>query len=257
MSKLPDFKAVPVTDLNVDHGYQRQLKPARARKIATTFDPVLLGALSVSRRADKTLWVFDGQHRLEALKAMGEATAPCLIYAMTATDEARTFVSMQRERRGISALERFTAQLYSGDEGSKALSEAVEAGGSAVGDKPGEVRAVTTLERVARRHGYEALTATISTLVDTWDGDAKYLDGGIVEGMAEFLAGYGHRFGPDERERLADVPPAVVLRKAVGPMGGGGSQMRVLVCRELRRVTGITQGRPRQRWELPALAVAA
>ena len=51
-----------------------------------------MGPILVSEREDGSLWIFDGQHRVEALKILGELVWEVTIYSgMTLKDEATAF----------------------------------------------------------------------------------------------------------------------------------------------------------------------
>lgn len=112
----PTLEMVRIGDLQVDHDYQRdQVSAAQIERIANAFDWELFFALGVNRRGNGSLWVFDGQHRLEAarkLHGVDQRVPAFVTHGLTATDEARLFYAMQTTRRSVSPLERFKAQLY-------------------------------------------------------------------------------------------------------------------------------------------------
>lgn len=84
--------------LNVDRTYQRPLKNTYKR-IAAQFDPLLVGVITLSRRADGTIWILDGQHRVAAAKEKNIETLDALIYeGLTIEQEAYIF-SMQNHNR--------------------------------------------------------------------------------------------------------------------------------------------------------------
>lgn len=62
---------VPLADLNVDSNYARELDEAWVETIVSGWDPDLFRNPLVSRRSDGSLWVVDGQHRVEAAKRLG------------------------------------------------------------------------------------------------------------------------------------------------------------------------------------------
>ena len=45
-----------------------QYQKAKVNKIVKNFNPIGMGPILVSEREDGSLWIFDGQHRVEALK---------------------------------------------------------------------------------------------------------------------------------------------------------------------------------------------
>lgn len=113
-----ELKMVPVGDLKVDsENYQRALNPARLRKMKRDFNLGAAKALSVSRREDGSLWVYDGQNTLALFKEMGITQVPCVIVNATPTQEAQCFGLMN----GAGSLkanpaEKQKAALFAGDE---------------------------------------------------------------------------------------------------------------------------------------------
>src|SRR4051812_31723657 len=80
--------------LAVDASYQRPRNERKIRKIANNFDPDALGVLYVSKRADGTYVILDGQQRHAALIEMGwqDQQVPCHVYTgLSVADEARLF----------------------------------------------------------------------------------------------------------------------------------------------------------------------
>lgn len=245
----PKYRKLPVGTLVVDARYQRELKESRVAKIARTFNPRQLGALEVSDRGDGTFAVFDGQHRLAALRELDLDTAPCLVHSgLTAEQEAELFVRMQDDRKAPSPIERFQARVFSGDEDAMLVDSTAALAGFTIGSSGDAgtfhvIKAVAALERVYKREGIDILSETLHVIHDLWGGDQRSTDGYLIEGLAQFLRRYGNRFGPTERERLRGAAPTVILRKALGPMQGGGSHARHAIEAEIRKVCGV-RGRP-------------
>ena len=79
MGGLEVMAGVPVEDLFVDPSYQRTLDEKRVDRIASEFDPALLGTREVSARNGRSA-VFDGQHRLAALRKIGRRSVPCIVH---------------------------------------------------------------------------------------------------------------------------------------------------------------------------------
>lgn len=243
---MSKFKNVAIGELVIDDRYQRPLDERRIERMARNYDEHLFGVLDVSERNGK-LAVFDGQHRLKLAEAIGRAKVPCMVHqSLSAEREAELFVALQRERKGITSVERFKARLFSADELAVAINADVEAAGFGVrqaGARAGlvyAIQAVSSLERVYRRGN---LRETLELLHELWGGDDKSTDGGLIEGLSSVIEGYGHRLEGAPLERLRETPPVVVLRRAIGH-SGGGSMKGGLIAGELRRIAGLS-GRPR------------
>ncbi len=77
------FRKIKADDLNVDRGYQRAAGTSYINKIAREFDPALFGIITVAERDDGSYWILNGQHRVEAMRKMGNGhgTYPALTWA--------------------------------------------------------------------------------------------------------------------------------------------------------------------------------
>lgn len=121
--ELPDPGEVPALDwidktlIAVDPLYQRPLDAERAAAIAKAFAWRSFGALVVVPAGDG-YHVTDGQHRLEAAKLHPKVThvPAVIVQAETVQDKAGVFVAVNRDRKNVSALELFFAELAAGDE---------------------------------------------------------------------------------------------------------------------------------------------
>jgi hypothetical protein len=241
------YRKVPVSDLIVDDRYQRDLDERRVRKIVNEFDPALFGTLEVSHRNGVSA-VFDGQHRLVAAAELGHESVPCLVHTgLSPEDEAVLFVQLQRERKGISAVQRFRARLFSGDEIAQEIAAIVDEAGFTISDQSSadagrthSIKGVQTLERLYHRG---VLSGALGIIREVWYGDDKSTDAGFIEGVGLLLEQYGSRLDDDAFERLRAVPPIVVIRRAVGREAGAGGSKGSLIAVELRKVAGV-RGRP-------------
>lgn len=102
--------------LEIDHTYQRHAKNARVLKLARRWNWLACGVLIVAYRQGK-YYVVDGQHRLlAALKRSDIDKLPCLVFASKEViDEAIAFRDGNKERRPITTLEQWNANLVAND----------------------------------------------------------------------------------------------------------------------------------------------
>ena len=85
------FVLVPVEDLHIDESYQRPVQK-HVNTIAQEWDDMKCNPLKVNYREDGNLYVWDGQHRLVALKLMGIDYVLCVItVGLTQKQEAALF----------------------------------------------------------------------------------------------------------------------------------------------------------------------
>jgi hypothetical protein len=111
------LKFVSVNSVFVDTAYQRPLNQKRIERLRKAFTRGASKAISLSRRKDGSLYVYDGQHTLALHKAMGEAEIPACIVDGTQALEAKWFLLMNGA--GVSKAsqrEAFGAGLVAGDD---------------------------------------------------------------------------------------------------------------------------------------------
>lgn len=89
-----ELKFVNVDDIFVDNRYQRSLNTSRVEKLRKAYSSGAIKAVSLSRRPDGSLWVYDGQHTLELHKRMGYQQIPAVIVDGTQEKEAGWFTLM-------------------------------------------------------------------------------------------------------------------------------------------------------------------
>jgi hypothetical protein len=240
----PTFKAVSTSRLMIDPRYQRPLNEHRAGKIANEFSYSQLGALEVSQRKNRSIAVFDGQHRLTALKSLGIKSAPCLVHiGLSAQEEAELFVRLQRDRRPPTPVERFRAQLFSGDVAAKGIAAALLQSGYVVGTSSNDVKAVTMIERIYAKHGTDVLERVFAIIRDAWYEDPYSLDGSIIGGLGEVLADYGDRWRDANTALLRSQAPVDIKRKAQANRANLGGSAPLAVGAQIRKAAGL-RGRP-------------
>jgi hypothetical protein len=100
-----EFVMIDKNELFVDHAYQRdKINEVRINAIASDWDWVMCGALSVSER-DGKLWVMDGQHRkLAADKRSDIKMLPCMVFDLDSQQkEAGAFVGLNSQKTAVSS----------------------------------------------------------------------------------------------------------------------------------------------------------
>lgn len=184
---------IPLSDINVD-SYQRVLKESTVRKIINNFDPVGLGSLLVSKR-DGKYWVFDGQHRLKALQALGAKTAECIVYeGMTYLDEAKAWDYFNLKSNRATRLDQANAELKRGDEFAIALDKAVEETGLYIDyqqkGREGHIKAYIALEKIYKEYGRDRLQKSLRFIKQTYGMTVKAYQRSMIIGITEFFVRY-------------------------------------------------------------------
>lgn len=114
------FERIPKGALQVDNdedGYQRDLTSERATTMARAWSWAAAGCLIVARRADGSLWVIDGQHRLHAAMVSSHIRdLDCLVWDIDdRTWEAEVFLLIQKHRAPVTAHHKFRNLRMQGD----------------------------------------------------------------------------------------------------------------------------------------------
>lgn len=108
------FHWIPKKDLNISKIYQRdQCSSEKVKEIARSWDWLLLGVLSVIRRADGVYWVFDGGHRTRASMYRDDVDVlPCMVHEVeNVSAEAKAFVARNTMVSNVSAFDRHKASI--------------------------------------------------------------------------------------------------------------------------------------------------
>lgn len=151
-----DFEWVNKFDLQIDLEYQReQVSEGKVLDIARQWDWRLVQCLSVARRADGTLTLFDGGHRYRAaMKRSDVQVLPCMIHDVAdVADEARAFVGTNTLSSAVSSYEKHRAGKVAQEPVAIRAAEILEANGYAVARTTGSpftTKAIGCLEKMVR-----------------------------------------------------------------------------------------------------------
>jgi hypothetical protein len=143
--------------LSVDDSYQRGLRDLTRLAIARHFSWAAFGVLSVAKRRDGSLYVFDGQHRLAAVKERPSIqSVPCIVFEVAddVAFEAQMFLKANRNRKPVTAFETFKADMIAGDPVVAKVNELLDRHGYTLTNNPGEsarsIRCVALLKHFMR-----------------------------------------------------------------------------------------------------------
>jgi hypothetical protein len=124
--KPGECRLISKHQLNIDRRYQRQqVSTKKVTDIASGWDWLLIGAISVIVREDGTFWVFDGGHRVRAaFKRDDVHLLPCLVHKLeTVQEEAKAFVERNTLTTNVSSFDRFNASVVAEDPVAKSTME--------------------------------------------------------------------------------------------------------------------------------------
>jgi len=211
------YDYLPIQPMKVDHRFQRLLRKVWVKRHVALFDANQIGAIVVSRRKDGSLWIIDGQHRVELLRAVGwgDQSIFCEIFDdITLQEEAALFLA-RNDKISPRAFDEFRARLTKGDEDALAIQRIVQMLDLKIteGQAEGSVSAVRALEYVyigariaSKKEGAIALGKTLRSLITAWGKSASNFNGVVIEGIGRVWLTYGGKI--DERnlvDKLARV----------------------------------------------------
>ncbi|WP_396899521.1 DUF6551 family protein [Mycolicibacterium sp.] len=219
----PYIAALAVTELFVDHSYQRPLDLPRARRLAESWEPPLIGVIEVSDRGSDQqprYAIVDGQHRYAAAKLRDpNAVLVANIHTgLTARDEAHLFYEIDAKRTRLTGWDRWNARRGAGDPTVLAVESVVEDAGLRVEDSPtnGSVRCVSTCEKVLKLGGQPLLRETLGLITEVWGVEVEAFDAPLVHGTALVLWHYGKTINVERlADAMVDVSPRQFKAKAV------------------------------------------
>lgn len=185
--------------LMVDQNVQRPLDGVRVAAITADFEREGLGVIHVSKRADGTFHIVDGQHRIAALRALGrvDVPIPCVMYeGLSRAEEAAMFRRLNNTRQ-IQVLDRFRVRIVEGDPIACEISDILKSHGWVVAKSGarGSFFAVSALEKVYRaKDGGDAATCDmlIKVATEAWGHDSNALRAEIVSGLGVLLRRHPH-----------------------------------------------------------------
>lgn len=213
MERRARLRWVPIPKMRVSPVAQREANQARIDRIARDFDPEQIGTPTVSHR-DDWFWIIDGQHRIEAMKAVGwgDQQVQCWTYeGLTEAEEAETFLKLN-DVLAVSAFDRFTKAVAAGRAMECDINRTVQANGLVVSrdEVPGAVHAVGTLTRIYRRSSAHVLGRTLRIARDS------YGDPGLSSTVLDGLGYLCQRYNGD----LDDQTAVEKLSKVLGGVNG-------------------------------------
>lgn len=179
----PKLEWIPVASCAVDPKYQRDTGSRRSQnliaKIVAGFKWSRFGVVLLVRTGD-TYSVIDGQHRVEACRALKLPSVPAVVLPhATVAAAAADFVAINRDRVTVTPLHIHHAQLAAGDPIAVEIDGVCRAAGveicryptPAANLKPGQTLAVGTIARIVRVFGAKTATRLLAELRTARGGD--------------------------------------------------------------------------------------
>lgn len=182
---------VPIAKMKVNPLAQRELNQARVDHLAANFDLEQIGTPTVSER-ESAFFIIDGQHRIEALRAMGwgDQQIQCWTYTgLNEQEEAETFLKLN-DVLAVEAMARFRAGVHAGRDMECDIDRVVRSQNLCItkDQLPGAIRAVGTLRRVYSRTDGKTLGRTLRIVRDSF-GDPG-MEAAVIDGIGYLCGRY-------------------------------------------------------------------
>lgn len=192
VERVARLRWVPIAEMAVTPTAQRDLRTHRVAHLVSNFDPEQIGNPTVNHR-DGVYYVVDGQHRIEAMKAVGwgDQAVQCWTYeGMSEAEEAESFLKLN-DKLTVSTFDKFKVGVQAGRVAESDVDRIVRFHGLHIarGDAAGVVGCPGTLLKVYKMCGPGVLSRTLN-VVSQGFGDVG-LDAYVIEGVALMLARYG------------------------------------------------------------------
>lgn len=202
---------IPVVDLEVDIRVQRPLDTRKAQRIANNFNPSALGIITVSKRADRSMIVIDGQTRLEAVRRVTDATGkvPCRVFSgLTLQQEAQMFLDLNTTTKP-SLLDSFQVRVTAEDPDAMDMNNIVRSYGWDIKGHPrnGYIQAIAAVERVYQKSKQleadpNLLQMTIAAITRAWGLNQEGVHAIVLQAIGSLFAQYGSDI---EFDRLVSI----------------------------------------------------
>lgn len=236
-------EVLKIDALEIDPDYQRDLRHDLINKISREYDIVKAGPILVSERADGTLMVVDGQHRMLGAKQAGETEVFAnVVHGLTQEQEAALRLA-RNDRRADTIYEKFRTRIVMGDQKAHRITEIVRQNNTDVNLSPSMtsgVNGIATLEVLYDIDGTGVwLGRTLRVIREAFGDDEMNPDtcsASMLKSVCWFLAQHVDSHEVPEAEfitRLGSLGPEDVRRKAVSHKAANGGAMWVNYYRAL------------------------
>ena len=196
MSKIQQSKHkymwLMASQLEVHPKVQRAFSSAHAMNIAKNFKPDAVGELQVVPAPRGKYYVWDGQHRLAAIRDVSgpDVLVRCRVWVdLKQRDLAALQVDFNTNSKRWNAVPLFHQKLLQGDPLALAINKQVVKRNMRVyqGGDEGQIAAAAALEGVTKTYGIDVLSDVLDILMAAWGRDANAYCGVFLRGMAHLV----------------------------------------------------------------------
>ena len=219
---VPDvrFEKIPIKNLLSNQDYQRNLSVKHIQRTVDNFDIHQINPVKVSRR-DGINYVFNGQHTIEIIAAVsGSRETPvwCMVFEdMDYQVEADTFANQQKNVKPLLPYEIFKANIEAGNDMQLMIKSLVESFDLVLGPTKGSrtICAISTLEEIYLKHGFDVLSRTLRLCAGTWEGEANSLSSNMLRGVCRLIIAFEDEMRDDQfKEKVGRFSAKEIARQA-------------------------------------------
>lgn len=229
------FEQIPIKNLVSNQDYQRNLSISHVQKAAANFNLYQINPVKVSRR-DGTNYVFNGQHTIEIVALVsGSRETPvwCMIYEdLEYKEEAEIFANQMKYDKPLLPYEIFMANIEAGNDEQILIKDLVESFNLELSSSggPGCICAISTLEEIFEKQGYEMLSRILGLIIATWEGAPMSLSSNVLKGVSRFLVAYGDEVRDEAfKDKLSQISIKELARTAKDRRAGSLGYAEALV----------------------------
>lgn len=238
------YELIPIKNLVSDQEYQRNLSVRHVRKAAENFDPYQINPVKVSRR-NGINYVFNGQHTIEIVAMVSnsrETPVWCMIYDdLVYEHEADIFANQMKYVKPLLPYEIFIANLEAGSDKHLLIRDLVERYNLKLSPSacPGGICAVSTIEKIYDKYGFQVLDHVLRLCIGTWEGAANSFSSNIMNGIARLINAYGDSLKDDVfKEKVGSVTIKELSRTAKERKGGAMGFAEAMLIEYNKRARG-------------------
>lgn len=214
------FELIPIKNLVSNQDYQRTISVKRVKQGVENFDLYKVNPVKISQR-DGQNYVIDGQHTIEMVATVsGSRDTPvwCMIYDdMDYILEADLFARQQDGIKPPSPYEIFNANIEAQNNVQLMIKDLVESFGLRVTSTKatGGICAISSLESIYKKYGFEVLDRTLNLCVGTWESEPNSLSASMLKGIALLVNAYGDELRNDIfKDKLGSLSAKEIIRLA-------------------------------------------
>lgn len=208
--------------IQTDSDYQHPIDERRIARIVKGWDERLVNPPKVSLREDGTYFVFDGQHTIVAWTAVHPGVPiSCRIYeGLTREDEKDLFVKQNGFSKMPTNIEKIRAEYNLGDPKTVDMVNSAKLLGFTVAFDTRHtganiINAADTLNSIYKRLGRDNYINVLTVVRNTWGGEQKSLQKGILLGVAFIYDHFSDKVANSRMiESLKRHTPDYYLREA-------------------------------------------